>query len=71
MKLVPDARRSFWRAWSVRASLAIALINGFLVGFAVFDDMVPPYWFLAVNVAGPLVIVLLRLLDQGIADEPH
>jgi len=69
VKLVPDARKIFWKAWSIRASFAIALINGFLVGFAVFDDMVPPYWFLAVNVAGPLIVVALRLLDQGLADE--
>ena len=69
MKLVPDARRIFLRAWSVRASFAIAIINGFLVGFAVFDELVPPVWFLAVNIIGPVVVVALRLIDQGLSDE--
>jgi polyferredoxin len=69
MKLVPNAGRILWHAWSVRASLAIALINGFLVGFSVFADIVPAYWFLAVNMIGPIVVVLLRLVDQGLADD--
>ena len=69
MKLVPHAKRILWRAWSVRASLALAVINGFLVGFAAFVDIVPPEWFLGVNVIGPVLVVFLRLLDQGLADE--
>lgn len=69
MKLVPHAKLIFWRAWSVRASLALAVINGFLVGFAAFVDIVPPEWFLAVNVIGPVLVVFLRLLDQGLADD--
>ena len=69
MKLVPHAKRIFWRAWSVRASLALAIINGFLVGFAAFVDIVPPEWFLAINVIGPVLVVFLRLLDQGLADD--
>ena len=69
MKLIPDARRIFLKAWSVRASFAIAIINGFLVGFAVFGEIVPPYWFLAVNIIGPVIVVALRLVDQGLADE--
>lgn len=69
MKLVHNAGTIFWRAWSIRASLAIALINGFLVGFSVFADIVPAYAFLAVNVIGPVVVVFLRLMDQGLADD--
>lgn len=69
MRLIPDARRILWRAWSVRASFAIAIINGGLIGFSVFDDLVPPAWFLAVNIIGPVAVVALRLVDQGLADE--
>jgi hypothetical protein len=69
MKLIPDARRILWRAWSVRASFAIAIINGFLIGFMAFQDIVAPEWFLAINVIGPVFVVFLRLLDQGLADE--
>lgn len=69
MKLIPNARRVFWRAWSVRVSFAIAAINGALIGFSAFDDLVPPEWFLAINVIGPVAVVALRLMDQGLADE--
>ena len=69
MKFVPHARRIFLNAWSIKASLAITIINGFLVGFSVFGEIVPPYWFLAVNMIGPVVVVFLRLLDQGLTDE--
>jgi hypothetical protein len=69
VKLIPNARRIFWRAWSVRVSFAIAAINGALIGFSVFDEMVPPAWFLAINVVGPVAVVALRLMDQGLADE--
>lgn len=69
MKLVPNAQRIFWKAWSVRASFAIAIINGFLVGFAAFEGVVPSAWFLAVNVIGPVIVVALRLIDQGLANE--
>jgi hypothetical protein len=68
-KLIPNAINVFWRAWSVRASFAIAIINGFLIGFMAFQDIVPPEWFLAINVIGPVIVVFLRLLDQGLADE--
>ncbi len=64
VKLVPEWRRVLRRAWSVHTALVLALLNGGVVGLAAFVDVLNPWWFLALNIAGYGAIAALRLIHQ-------
>ena len=66
MKLVANWRLILRRSWSVRLSLVAALLDGLLMGWVAFSDVVPPAWFMAVAVLLNLGVPVVRILDQGI-----
>lgn len=66
MTLVHNWRVILRRSWAVRVSIVAAMIDGLLMGWAAFSDVVPPTWFMAVAVALNLAVPVVRIVDQGI-----
>lgn len=64
MRVVDDWHRVLRRTWSVRCSVYLALLNGAVLGLAAFVDVLNPWWFLGLNIAGYGAIALLRILKQ-------
>lgn len=67
MKLIDNAWTEFHRLWSIRVGLIFFTLNGGLIGLAAFVDDLNPMLFLALNMAGYLIIGAMRLLKQA----PH
>lgn len=64
MKLIDNAWLEFKRLWSIRLALVFAALNGFMIGFVAFVNVVKPMFFLVVNVIGWTVLIAARLLKQ-------
>jgi hypothetical protein len=69
MTWIDDAYKQFHRLWSVQASLFFAMLNGAVLGLAAFVNTIDPWTFLYLNVAGYVLIALLRLIKQRPAPE--
>jgi hypothetical protein len=67
MKLIDNWKTEFHRLWSIRVGLIFFALNGGLIGLAAFVDDLNPILFLALNMAGYLIIGAMRLLKQA----PH
>lgn len=63
-ELIDNWRDELRRLWSVRLALYLALANGALLGLAAFVGIIDPWLFLGLNIAGNLLVALLRLLKQ-------
>lgn len=64
MKLIDDWRREVMRLWTIRWSIAVAILTGLgLVWFA-FEGVVPLWAFAAIGIAAPVLNVVIRLLKQ-------
>jgi hypothetical protein len=72
MQLIDNAGREFHRLWSIRVGLFFFGLNGALVGLVAFNDVLNPMLFLGLNMAGYMIIGIMRLLKQApsVAAEP-
>lgn len=67
---LPEWKRILKRAWSIRIALLLGALNGLYGAFDVFKDLMPPYAFLALNMALSIAVVAGRLTKQkGVSDE--
>lgn len=64
MRLIDDWHKEAARLWSVQGSLLLAVLNGGVLGLAAFINIINPWWFLGLNVAGYTAIAALRLIKQ-------
>lgn len=65
MKLIDNWKSEFHRLWSVRVGLVFFALNGALIGLAAFNEVLNPILFLALNMAGYVLIGAMRLLKQA------
>lgn len=65
MRLIGDWQKRVPRLWSVQVAVFLAVLNGAVLGLAAFVDVLNPWWFLGLNVAGYAAIALARALLQG------
>ena len=63
MRLIPNWRYAIWRLWSVRVSIAAALV-GLAAGLFAYMDEIPPLWFLCLQVALPVAAIIVRAIKQ-------
>jgi hypothetical protein len=61
MKLIPQ--RILWAFWSVRVTVATALV-GLAAGLFAYMDEIPPVWFLILQVALPVLAIVVRAIKQ-------
>lgn len=66
MKLVGNWREILRRSWTVRLSFVAAGVDGLLMGWVAFSEIVPPMWFMSVAVMLNLAVPLVRVIDQGL-----
>lgn len=69
MRPIPQVKKygwvgALWKIWSARWLVILTIMNGAMVGLAAFIDVVPPHWFLMLNIVGPLLILGLRMTKQ-------
>jgi hypothetical protein len=64
MALVPNARRLFWRLWSIRLALFWGAVCGLYAAWPAFMEMVSPPIFAAASVLMSMAIVGARVLKQ-------
>lgn len=66
--LIDDWKREMRRLWSIRVGLFFGALNGAVLGLAAFQDVINPWWFLFLNMAGWGALIAARLLKQPGAD---
>lgn len=64
MRLIDNTWHEFKRLWSIRIGLIFAALNGTMIGLAAFEQVLNPYLFLGLNVAGWTILIAARLLKQ-------
>lgn len=65
MKFVPKLTKF----WSFQASMLLMVVTGAVAGLGAFTDLINPWYFLALNVAGYAIIGLLRSIKQDKVDD--
>jgi hypothetical protein len=65
IKLIDDWRKA-GRLHSVRLTLLLAVLNGAVLGLAAFVDIINPWLFIGLNIAGYFAIALVRLIKQSL-----
>ncbi len=65
LRLIDNWHRRAPRLWTIQVSILLMLVTGAVAGLAAFTDLINPYLFLGLNVAGYGLIALLRLVSQG------
>jgi hypothetical protein len=68
LRLIPNARTEFHRLWSIRVAVFFFVLNGALVGLAALGDVLNPWLFMGLNVAGYAVLGVARLTKQAEPD---
>jgi hypothetical protein len=63
-RLIDEVGKKWHRLWSVRILLFQLLLDGVATGFMGFYGMVPPWWFLGINVFLTVAAGLARLIKQ-------
>lgn len=64
-ELIGDWKSRVPKMWSVQVAVLMAILNGAVLGLAAFVDVINPWWFLGLNVAGYAIVALARALLQG------
>ncbi|MCK1742178.1 hypothetical protein IVA80_15240 [Bradyrhizobium sp. 139] len=64
MTFIENAKEEFHRLWTVRIALFFGALNGFVLGLAAFEDVFNPYFFMALNILGWMLLVGARMLKQ-------
>lgn len=65
MRLIDNAGKEFHRLWSIRVGLFFFVLNGGLVGLAAFGEVLNPFLFMGLNMAGYALIGVMRLTKQA------
>ncbi|MDB5606712.1 MAG: hypothetical protein JWP25_3612 [Bradyrhizobium sp.] len=65
MKLIDNWKTELHRLWSIRIGLFFFVLNGAVLGIAALADVLNPWLFLVLNMAGYGLIGAMRLLKQA------
>jgi hypothetical protein len=57
-------RTDLKQLWSIRWAFFFAALNGAVLGLAAFVDVINPWLFLALNIAGYTIVIVARVLKQ-------
>lgn len=68
LRLIPGAKKEFHRLWSIRVAVFFFVLNGALVGLAAFGEVLNPFLFMGLNVAGYAALGIARLTKQAEPD---
>lgn len=70
MRIIPDAKRIFRKAWSIRLALLIGALNGLYGAFDALQAFIPPVAFVSINMVLSMACIGSRLIYQkGAHDE--
>lgn len=66
MKLIDEWKAVLTKAWSMKAAFALALLGAAQAALPFFSDFVPPVLMGSTTGLVALLIVVLRVVDQGL-----
>lgn len=67
LKVIDEWRAVLLKAWSMKAAFALALLGAAQAGLPYFGDFMPPVLMGTTTAVVSLLLIALRLMDQGLA----